>query len=179
MEQMTILKMPRTSRAMALRPVNSLKHVIDIQGGLIAGTQVLTNLIDVTDNPVITAADDNATASVVKSFFLNVQVAATGTAALANVYMMIYKNPGNAIGGGNIPDANVVGASDFRKQIFHQEMIMTEKNTTAIPRTLFKGVLRIPKHFQRNGADDTIVLALFSPGVNFDFCFQCIYKEFR
>ncbi len=171
--------MPRINRAMALRPVNSLKHVIDIQGGLVGGTQQLINLIDVTDNPVQGNPDDVATASVVKSFFLNVQVAASSTAALANVYMMIYKNPGNNIGGGSIPNANAVGSSDFRKQIFHQEMIMTEKNTTAIPRTLFKGVLRIPKHFQRNGLEDTIVIALFSPGVNFDFCFQCIYKEFR
>ncbi len=148
-----------------------------MQLGLVAGTQLLVNLIDVTDNPPITDMDGNATASNVKSLFLNVQVAATGTSSIANVYMMVYKNPGNAIG--SIPDANVVGTSDFRKQVFHQEMIMTEKNTTAIARTLFKGVLRIPKHFQRNGADDTIVLALFSPGVNFDVCFQCIYKEFR
>ncbi len=171
--------MPRSSRAMALRPVNSLKHVVDIQGALVGGTQILTNLIDVTDNPSQTNADDVATASVVKSFFLNVQVAATSTAALANVYMMVYKNPGNNIAGSQVPDANVVGSSDFRKQVFHQEMIMTEKNTTAIPRTLFKGVLRIPKHFQRNGLEDTVVIALFSPGVNFEFCFQCIYKEFR
>ncbi len=169
--------MPRSSRAMALRPVNSLKHVVDLQGALAIDTQVLNNLVDVNDNPVITARDQVTTASVVKSLFLNVQVAATSTASIANIYMMIYKNPGNAIGG--IPNGNVVGASDFRKQVFHQEMIMTEKNTTAIPRTLFKGVLRIPKHFQRSGADDTIVIALYSPGVTYEFCIQCIYKEFR
>ncbi len=173
------IKMPRTSRAMALRPVNSLKHVVDIQGGLIAGTQSVTAIIDTVDNPVQTNSNDVATASVVKSLFLNVQVAATGTAALANVYLMLYKNPGNNIGAANVPNANVVGTSDFRKMVFHQEMIMTEKNTTAIPRTLFKGVLRIPKHMQRMGVDDLVAVALFSPGVNFDFCFQVIYKEFR
>ncbi len=173
-----IHKMPR-SRALGLRPINSLKHVVDLQGGLTIGTQTVAALIDTKDNPVQADSSAVATASVVKSIFLNVQVAATSTAALANVYMMVYKNPGNNIAVGNVPDANVVGTSDFRKQVFHQEMIMTEKNTTAIPRTLFKGVLRIPKHMQRMGLDDIVAIALISPGVTYDFCFQCIYKEFR
>ncbi len=171
--------MPRFNRAIALRPVNSIKHIVDSQGGLVAGTQTLVSIINTEDNPVQGDTDGVATANVVKSFFLNVQVAATGAAALANVYMFVYKNPGNNVGLTNIPEGNVVGGSDFRRMIFHQEMIMTEKNTTAIPRTLFKGVLRIPKHMQRMGLDDVVNVALFSPGVNFDYCFQCIYKEFR
>ncbi len=167
-------------KGLGLRPVNAIKHVVDIQGGLVAGTQQEQPLIDTIDNPLITVANNVATASVVKSIFLNVQVAATGTAALANVYMYVFKNPSNAINfGAAFPDANVVGTSDVRKLIFHQEMTMTEKNTTAIARTLFKGVLKIPRHMQRMGADDRVGIALFTPGVNFDFCVQCIYKEFR
>ncbi len=162
----------------ALRPINSRKHVIDVQGGLVAATQTLATLIDTTDSPILAQPVQVRTGAKVMSFFLNVQVAATGTAALANVYMYVYKNPGNNISAGNIPDANVVGVSDFKKFIFHQEMIMTEKNTTAFPRTLFRGVIKIPKHMQRMGYDDIINIALFSPGVNYDFCFQCIYKDY-
>ncbi len=152
---------------------------MDIQGGLVAGTQTFVTLADTVDAPVLAQNDQVATASTINSIFLNVQVAATGTAALANVYMIVYKNPGNNIGASNVPDANAVGVSDFKKLIFHQEMIMTEKNTTAIPRTLFKGVLKLPRHFRRFGYDDVMIVALFAPGVNFDFCVQCIYKEFR
>ncbi len=172
--------MPRfRSRGNYFRPINSLKHVVDIQGATVAGTNTRTALIDTVDNPVITSPTGVATGSVVKSMFLNVQVSATETSALANVYMYVSKNPGTAITLASYPLGNAVGASDLRKLIFHQEMIMTEKNTTAIPRTLFKGVLKIPKHMQRNGADDQISITIFSPGVIFEFCVQCIYKEFR
>ncbi len=132
--------------------------------------------MDGKDQYLLSDEDGIPTGSRVNGFFLNVQVAATSTAALANVYMMVYKNPGNNIT--VIPDANVIGVSDFKKQVFHQEMTMTEKNTTAIPRTLFKGVLKIPKHMQRMAAGDKVVVALLSPGVTYDYCLQAIYKHY-
>ncbi len=167
----------RKSRS-GLRPINSRKNIIDIQGGLVAGTQALNAIIDTEDNPALAQTNEVRTGAKVNSLFLNIQVAAIGTAALANVYMMIYKNAGNNIAAANIPNANVVGASDFKKMVFHQEMTMTEKNTTAIPRTLFKGVLKIPRHMQRFGYDDIIIIALFSPGVDFEYCIQAIYKDY-
>ncbi len=152
---------------------------MDAQGGIVAGTQTVVNIVDALDAPVLANTDEVETGSRVNALFLNVVVAATGTAALANVYMMLYKNPGNNIAVAQVPNANTVGSSDFKKQVFHQEMNMTEKNTTAIPRTLFKGVIRIPKLYRRQAINDKIIIALFSPGVNFDFCFECIYKEYR
>ncbi len=165
--------MARFSR---LRPVQSIKHVVDQQGGLVAGTKSQNILIEAEDAPTLADVNSVENGSTVSSIFLNLQVAATGTAALANVYMYVFKNPGNNI---TMPDPNVVGASETKKQIIHQEMIMTEKNTTAIPRTLFKGVIRIPRNYKRFGYKDTLQLVLLAPGVTFDFCFQCIYKEFR
>lgn len=157
--------------------INSQKHVIDSQGGLVAGTQQEELLVDAVDAPALADTNGVAVGSHIYGLFLNIQVAATGTAALANVYMAIIKNPGNNLG--NPPNANALGASDYKRQVFHQEMIMTEKNTTAIPRTLFKGVLKIPKTFHTMRRGDRIELLLFAPGVNFDYCVQCIYKEFR
>ncbi len=159
-----------------LHPVNSKKHVVDNQGGLVAGTQAIVELAEGVDAPVLASTEQVIVGSYVRSIFLNVQVAATGTAALANVYMIVYKNPSNGL---TPPQANAVGASDVKKIVFHQEMIMTEKNTTAIPRTLFKGVLKLPRHMQRFGQDDSLLIALLAPGVNFDYCVQCIYKEIR
>ncbi len=167
--------MPRFQRN-SLRPINSIKHVIDNQGGLIAGTQALVSLADGVDSYTLADADGVPTGARINSIFLNIQVAATATGALANVYMFVYKNPGTNLTA--FPNGNVIGISDFKKFIFHQEMIMTEKNTTAIPRTLFKGVLKLPKHMRRWGADDQLVVALFSPGVTYDYCVQCIYKHY-
>ncbi len=165
--------MTRMSR---LRPVHSIKHIVDIQGGLAIGVLVKENLVIAKDSPLTSVAPDVETGSTVNAIFLNIQVSATSTAALANVYMYVMKNPGNNITPVN---ANVIGTSDTRKFIIHQEMIMTEKNTTAIPRTLFKGVIRIPRGYRRFGIDDRLIVGLFAPGVTMDYCIQCIYKEYQ
>ncbi len=169
--------MPRFNRN--LRPVNSIKHVVDIQGGLVAGTQAENALVSAVDAPVLANKDEVITGSRINSIFLNVQAYATSTAALANLYMFIWKNPGANIAVAQVPNANQVGASDMKKLVIHQEMNMYEKNTTGIPRTLFKGVIKLPKHMRRFGIKDELKIALFSPGVTFDFCVQTIYKEYR
>ncbi len=93
--------------------------------------------------------------------------------------MIIYQNAGGNIQTAQIPNGNATGIADFKPEIFHTEMMMGEKNTTGIPRTLFKGVLRLPRKMHRIGATDIIELQLFSPGVTWDYCVQCIYKEYR
>ncbi len=162
-----------------LHPVSTVKHVVDIQGGLVIATQANNDLVLGVSSPALGNVAEVVNGSHVRSIFLNVQVAGSSTAALSNVYMILYGNPGSNIAAGQIPDANQVGSNDFKKQVFHQEMIMTEKNTTAFPRTLFRGVLKIPRKFQRIGIADKISLQLFAPGTTYDFCFQCIYKEIR
>ncbi len=162
--------------ALRLRPVNSVKHIVDIQGGLVAGTQTNNFVIRSVESPTSANVSDVEWGSTVSSIFLNVQVASGGSAALANVYMIVWKNPG-----GNLTDpaANAVGSNDNRKYVIHQEMTMSEKNATGIPRTLFKGVIRIPRGYKRFGQNDQLRISLLSPGVNFDFCIQCIYKAYK
>ncbi len=171
--------MARSFRLSRLHPVNSIKHVVDLQGGTALDTSVEEIIIEGTDSPVHTANPQHVNqGAVVNSIFLNIQVAASSTQALANIYMFVYGNPGGNIPAGSIPKANAIGISDFRKNVFHQEMTMTEKNTTAIARTLFKGVLKLPRKFRRIGINDQIGISFLSPGVTFDYCVQCIYKEF-
>ncbi len=161
---------------MAKRPINTRKHIVDNQGGLVAGTQVTHTLVHGVDSASLASVSDVNVGSKVQAIFLNVQVASSSTAALANVYMYINVNPSGAV---NMPNGNVTGASDLKKLILHTEMIMGEKNTTGIPRTLFKGVLRIPRGKQRFGQDDYLQIQLYSPGITWDYCIQCIYKEYR
>ncbi len=161
---------------MNLRPVHSIKHIVDVQGGLTIGTKQNVRLIEAKDAPVLANVTEVETASTVNSIYLKVECYATSTAALANCYMYIIKDPG-----GNLVNVNgnVVGASDIKKFVIHQEMVMLEKNTTGLPRTLFAGVIRIPRGYRRMGTNDELNLVLFTPGVTVDFCVQCIYKEYR
>ncbi len=171
------------SRAMAVRPVTSIKHVIDTNGALSAGGQSITDVIASVDNPLKTTSNQCATTSVVKSIYLRVEVIGKDSAGgVDNVYMYVFKNPANDLGN---PAVDAIGVSDKRKFVIHQEMMMLDfKGTTSgFPRTLFKGVIKIPRHYQRNGVDDRLQVVLgHRPGEGTqltEFCLQCIYKEFR
>ncbi len=159
-----------------LRPVKSYKHIIDTQGGLVANGQQNFSLIEAVDNPVLANRQEVETASTVSSIYLKVECYATGTAALANCYMAVMKNPGANL---TPPSTNGIGITDEKKFVIHQEMVMLEKNSTGNPRTLFRGVIRIPRGYKRFGTKDLLQLSLKSIGTTADFCFQCIYKEFR
>ncbi len=166
----------RGNRGLALRPVHRIKHVIDVQGGMVAGTQVTNDLIKTVDAPVLANVTEVETGSKVNGIYLKVEAYATSTAALANLYLAIIKNPGDSLTGFTI---NAIGANDNKRFVIHQEMVMMEKNTTGNPRTVFNGVIVIPKGYRRMGPNDTLEIKLLTPGVSADFCFQAHYKEFR
>ncbi len=159
-----------------MRPVQSLKHIVDRQSAVTAGTAENTFLITSTDAPVLANTSEVQTASTIGSVYLNVQVTPTTQAALPNVYIVLYKNPGGSIG--NIVP-NTAGTSDNKRFIIHQEMRMLSGSGDAIPTTLFNGVIKIPRSYKRFGYNDLLTLRILAPGVNIDYCVQCIYKEYR
>ena len=159
-----------------LKPVNRIKHVFDEQGGIVLNNTQTVILADTTDTPTIAATNSVETGSIINGFFLIVECYATTAAALANVYMALFKNPGNNLGN---PTPNNVGASDAKRFVIHQEMAMLEQSVNGNPRTLFKGVIAVPRGYRRNGPDDRWSLLILAPGVDISYCVQCHYKEFR
>ncbi len=164
------------NRGNSLRPVNRIKHVVDEQGGTNAGVQQNSSLIKASDDPILSVDDAVHTGSTVNGIFLSVEVVATSSAALSNCYMAVFKNPGGNL---TIPTINVIGQNDNKRFCIHQEMLMLQKQSNSNPRTLFKGVIVIPRGYRRFGPNDELSLHIFPPGVNIDYCFQCHYKEFR
>ncbi len=159
-----------------LRPVNRIKHVVDGQLGLLLNVNTQRQLIEANDNPILSNTGDVETGSTVNGIYLNVEAYATTAAALANIYIAIAKNPGGNISIGN---PNVIGANDNKRYVIHQEMKMLERSVNGNPRTVFNGVIVIPRGYRRFGPNDLLTLFIFAPGVNCDVCFQCHYKEFR
>ncbi len=160
----------------SLRPINRIKHVVDIQNATAAGAQVNEILINTVDNPVISSPKDVQTGSKVNGIFLVVEVVATTSAALSNVYLVIFKNPGGNLSN---PVANTVEILDDKRFSIHQEMIMLQRQTNSNPRTLFKGVIMLPRGYRRMGPNDILTASILAPGVNIDYCIQVHYKEFR
>ncbi len=149
---------------------------MDLQAATTAGTTVVHNLIETVDAPTLAATQQVETGSTVNGIYLKVEAVATSSAALTNMYMIIAKNPGNNL---TIPAPNVVGASDNKKYVIHQEMIMFQQQTNSNPRTLFNGVIAIPRGYRRNEPNDLLIISLLAPGVNINYCFETHYKEFR
>jgi len=174
----------RNSQALRIRPVVSVKHIVDTNGVIVGGTASTTDVIDTVNSPVSTVSNNVANGSYVRALFLNVQAIQLVVAGgINNLYMIVYKNPGNNV---PAPAVDDVGTKDKRRFVIHQEMIMTGSVLTAadaVPRTLFKGVIRIPKVYQRNGYDDKFQVVIGHRNAEVtqqtDFCLQCIYKEFR
>ncbi len=142
-----------------------------------------------TDSPSTSATNQVHTGSAIKAIFLKVEaVGAVASANIPRVYFYILKNPANEINVTNMaPDE--VGSNARRKFVIHQEMMMMSQQASSagggdftFPRTMFKGVVRLPKRYQRFGVDDRLQLVL----ANFNgetsgttrICMQSIYKEF-
>ncbi len=162
----------------SLRPVNRIKHVVDSQFALTAGSGTSVNLITTLDTPTLADTDGCETGSTVNGIFLSLEATRTGTTSdvLANVYMYVGKIPGGNL---TLPEANVVGVNDNKKYIIHQEMVMLQRTNAGNPRTVFKGVIAIPRLYRRNDPNDQLIVRIFTPGVAINACLQCHYKEFR
>ncbi len=167
----------RNRNRLRLRPINRIKHVIDKQYSEGAGVVEVTNLAVATDTPTLAVSTSVETGCTINGIYLHVEVVNTGvTGVLANAYLMVWKNPG-----GNIvpPVPNAVGINDNKRFIIHQEMIMLQMVDNSNPRTLFNGVIVLPKGYRRFAPNDALELHIFSPGVELNGCIQCHYKEFR
>ena len=163
-------------RGNALRPVNRIKHVVDKQNAVALGVTQTDDIIIAKDAPVLANTNEVETGSTVNGIFLVVEVVASSSAGLSNAYLIVYKNPGH-----NIADIipNTVGSNDNKRYVIHQEMVMLQQITNSNPRTLFKGVIVIPKGLKRFGPSDRLSIGLLAPGVNINYCSQVHYKEFR
>ncbi len=164
------------SRGLGLRPVNRIKHVIDIQFATTAGTEVDHPVITASDTPDLANVDEVQTGATVHAVYAKVEANLLTTSALPNFYFIVYKNPGGNIVG---PTPNAVGASDNKRFVIHQEMVMMQEQAKSNPRTIFNGVISIPRGYRRFGPNDTLNFRFLAPGFAPQVCFQVHYKEFR
>ncbi len=166
--------------SMALRPVHRIKHVVDSAATVAQNTQLNVALITAKDAPVLANTAEVETGSKVNGIYLRVEVAsneAIDLGAIPNVYMIILKSPGDNI---NVSVPNAVGISNNKRFVIHQEMSMIEnKGQGSNARTLFNGVVIIPKGYRRFGPADVLYLGFKAPALATVLCIQCHYKEFR
>ncbi len=165
-------------RRSSIHPVSRVKHVVDNSATVTAGTSLIVNVAQAVDAPTLAATNSCETGSTINGIFLNVEVAGNelDAGAIPNVYLAVVKNVGGNL---TFPAPNAIGASNNKRYVIHQEMIMLENAVGGNPRKLFQGVVVIPKGMRRMAPNDLIQVMIFSTAINFAACLQCIYKEFN
>ncbi len=169
----------RRRNQMALRPINRIKHVVDLQATVAKNTDVPQLIALATDTPTLAATSSVETGCKINGFYLRIEIASNDPVDLGvvpNAYIYLWKNPG-----GNLTTLtpNAVGANDNKRFVIHQEMTMFEnKGQGSNARTIFNGVIAIPRGMRRMGPNDKWEIVVRA-GLDIVFCLQCHYKEFR
>ncbi len=165
---------------MALRPINRIKHVVDSNATIAAAAVNGIAIATATDTPTLGVASSVETGCKINGFYIRVEVAsneAIDLGAIPNIYFLLGKSPGGNI---TFPSPNAVGVSDNKRFIVHQEMSMIEnKGQGSNARTLYNGVVVVPKSFRRMGPNDVWQISILCPALDTAQCVQVHYKEFR
>jgi len=167
-----------------MRPIQRIKHVVDNEGVVDETPVVSVDLILATDTPVLAQTAQIITGSIVHGIYLRLEAVASGGTGRPNFFMCIFKNPGGNLGGLSF-DPRAIGANDNKRFVIHQEMVMLSEPTTetkGIPRTIFNGVIKIPKGYKRFGPNDKLTMNIVMGSaslIDADWCSECHYKEFR
>ncbi len=165
---------------MALRPINRIKHVVDNSAQIAQATAGSFTLAIANDDPVLANTTEVLTGAKINGFYIRFEIAsneAIDLGAIPNVYLMVSKNPGGNV---TMPGANAVGSSNNKRFVIHQEMSMIEnKGQGSNARTLFNGVVVVPKGMRRMGPNDIWQVRTLCPALATVQCLQAHYKEFR
>ncbi len=165
---------------MALRPINRIKHVVDSSATVAAAATSFVTAAITVDTPALSDVDGVQVGSKINGFYIRLEAAsneAIDLGAIPNFYMYVWKNIG-----GNLtrPDPQAVGSDDNKNKVIHQEMTMLEnKGQGSNARTIFNGVVVIPKGMRRMAPNDTWQVVFKCPALNTAVCTQIHYKEFR
>lgn len=164
--------MRRFRRRLALRPVNSVKNIVDTTLlGVAAGT-VSTILIGNTVNNYAGAVTDIPIGAKVSSIYLFFQIIPTTTNT--NVDWYIIRRPANVIN----PVPGATGGDVARRFILHEEKGIPGNFGSGQSPLTFRGVIKIPKGRQRWAEGDVIQIAAIG-AATYNVCMKAIYKFYQ
>ncbi len=172
----------------ALRPIDSVKHIVETSGIIAASTN--TVIEDILDGvPAYSLATSNGvpTGAKVNGFFHSMFIISESGEVANEVPLVdwyIIHNPGHAWGttfdASNLPTPGSTGVHKNKRHIIHTEKALAgggDASLSGVPMA-FKGVIVIPKKMRRVGEDDAFTLCIRA---NFaiKFCVQSIFKHYK
>ncbi len=173
--------MPRYRSALRLRPIQRIKHVVDVEGLVDNSPVVSVDLVIASDTPDLASTPEVITGSTVHGIYLKLEGVMVGGSGRPQFYFCLFKNPGGNLAALGF-DPRAIGSNDNKRFVFHQEMVMLSTIAGTLPRVIFNGVIKIPKGFSRMGPNDKLSMNIVTGStatIQADWCAQAHYKEFR
>ncbi len=167
----------RTNRLGSI--VDSNKNSISLLTGEIAGTNTNEIIALTVDAAANATANEVTRGSHIYRIWLEFWVNTTVDSAIGvtNAFeMYICKNPGANL---TLPTPGTVGTSNEKKFVFKEWKGLIGARTDGYPPYYWRGWIKVPKIYQRMGADDTFNLVSLSSGVNAINCRKIVYKWFK
>ncbi len=162
----------------SIRPVNSIKHIIDAEGALSAATASGVPLaVTVPTFSATFKPGDIRIGGKINGFYISVFMIGTGASGQqGSLNWILYKE--HAGQAAIAPTPNNVGISEIRNQVIHQEkgLAGSEDGSPMI----FKGVIAIPRGMRRMREGDTWFIRLLNTDAvnDVNFCVQSIFKSY-
>ncbi len=161
------------------RPViNSIKHVIDTEGGLTSTVSVVPLAKGVGTQSDPFNPNNVVVGSRINAFYISIFIiGATGAPVTGSQNWYIARQHSGQSNSG-FPDPGTTGTSLLRNQIIHQEKgLVGSGDGTAMA---FKGVVVVPRGMRRMREGDNWNIYLKNNSADSaTFCLQSIYKSFR
>ncbi len=172
----------------SLRPIKSIKHVVETSAILAASTNTIgLNLLTGVDAYTLADVDGVPAGSRVNSVFVSVFVIAEGGEVAAEVPLVDWYflgDKGGAMGSGftstTQPTPGATGSHLNKSMILHTEKGLAgggDASLAGVP-MIFKGVIKIPPKFRRIQNNDLWKINMRA-NFNSKFCIQCIYKHYE
>ncbi len=161
--------------ALRLRPVNSYKNVVDTAGSLAAASVSVTTIaVAVNLGVQVSTSNHVPVGGRISAIYYSLYLASDALETISTL-MDIYwwKKQADIL---TPPTPGGTGASESKRWVFHEEKGLAGNRTTG-SMMVVKGVLKIPKSYQRFGIDDKVEMRIFAP-VNGLFCSKHIYRVF-
>ncbi len=160
----------RVKRGFSLRPVRSVKEIVDgvflaVAGGVITVVAVATAVNDYTG-----AVGTCPIGATIKALYVEASYSNQGTIR-ARIDWLLGKSPSN-LPFGPVPGAT--GGDPERKWIFHESKGLNPPEVNATP-SKKSGWIRVPPKMTRMGEDDALIFRIGS-SQNYNFCLKVIYK---
>ncbi len=159
--------------------INSNKNVVSNFTAATAGTKTSIPIADAQDSATLAVVEDVERGCSIKAIWVEFWVSATAEAAVGvthGIDMYLFKNPGQNL---TSPIPGTVGSSNEKKFVFKIWKGLIGARTQGFQPYSWKGWIRIPKRYQRMGANDRWQIIFQSTGVNVLVCNNFVYKWYK